>query len=234
VEATQESSTLVVFSANGDRRVLLDRAIPDFLALPSGDIVAAREADVGVEVWWLNAAGDARLVGAVEATTAETGPFGLAVSPDGRSIAAGWAGDSVRVFGPAPAELREIGSPVIVSDDGEVLIARGVAGDVLFWDNDTLSTLGFASSDPLARPGSTLVAWHAASSEPGIGSVELFDPVNDTRQSLSVPTRRGMFVSEVGVRYVLLEQPQADANRVVLLLDVDSKQFLEFRAAPPG
>ena len=113
----------------------------------------------------------------------QVGPFGFAISPDGRTVAAGWVGGPVEVIGPKPATLRDIGAPLVVADDGRIVAVTGRVGDAYLLEGDKLVELAAPESDPVAVPGSGLVAWASIGDDGALDAVEVRDLLAGTSET---------------------------------------------------
>ena len=155
------TAELWILSPTAPPRRLLDN-VNSFVQSGARELVAVRDVGTVRAIWRVPLDGSAAAVIAelpVPDHGPQVGPFGFAISPDGRTVAAGWVGGPVEVIGPNPATLRDIGAPLVVADDGRIVAVTGRVGDAYRLDGDRLVELAAPESDPLAVPGSGLVAW---------------------------------------------------------------------------
>ena len=164
----------------------------------------------------------------------QVGPFGFAISPDGRTVAAGWVGGPVEVIGPASASFRDIGAPLVVGDDGRILAVTGRVGDAYLLDGDRLVELAAPESDPLAVPGSGVVAWASIGEDGGLRAVEVRDLIAGTSETYPAD---GVATNVVGLGadLVLLEATAFDpVTRTVGVVDRRTATFETFEASAPA
>ena len=155
------TAELWILSPTAPPRLLLDN-VNSFVQSGARELVAVRDVGTVRAIWRVPLDGSAAAVIAelpVPDHGPQVGPFGFAISPDGRTVAAGWVGGPVEVIGPKPGRLRDIGAPLVVADDGRIVAVTGRVGDAYRLDGDRLVELAAPESDPLAVPGSGLVAW---------------------------------------------------------------------------
>lgn len=161
------------------------------------------------------------------------GPFGVAISPDGRTVAAGWVGATVTIDGPVPSTLDDVGAPLVVGDDGVLAAVTGRAGEAWLVVAGQLTELAPADSDPLTLPGTGFVAWPALDPGDALTAVE----VRDVLAGLS--RRYPVGGSADGIReftpdHILLEATAFDPlQRTVGYLDLDDGRFGTFEASAP-
>ena len=231
------TSELWVLSQTAPPRLLLDQ-VTSFLQSDAGEVLAVRDAGTVREIWRMPLA--ARRRPAVIAELAvpdhgpQVGPFGFALSPDGRTMAAGWVGGPVEVIGPAPASFRDIGAPLVVADDGRILAVTGRVGDAYLFDGGRLVELAAPESDPLAVPGSGVVAWASISEDGGLLAVEVRDLIAGTSESYPA---QGIATNVVGIEasLVLLEATAFDPlTRTVGVVDRPTARFQTFEASAPA
>ena len=230
------SAELWVASPTAPMRLLLD-AVDSFVVSGDREVLAVRDEGATRTIWRVPTAGTApaMAIAAVPLPAAgpELGPFGFAVSPDGRTVAAGWVGGPVQVVGPAPATFRDLGAPLVVDDDGRIVAVTGRAGEAYLVEGDRLTALAPPDSDPLALPGSGVVAWPAIQ-DSTLTAVEIRDLLAGT--SASYPAGGvAMKVRELGPTYVILEATAFDpVSRTVGILDQRDGRFTSFEAQAPA
>jgi hypothetical protein len=227
---------LWVVSRTASMRSLLD-AVDSFVVSGDREILAVRDEGTTRTIWRVPTAGAAPAVGVASvplpSAGPELGPFGFAISPDGRTVAAGWVGGPVQVVGPAPAMFRDIGAPLVVDDDGRVVAVTGRAGEADLVDGDGLSPLAPPDSDPVAIPGSGLVAWTTIR-DGRLSAIEVRDLLAGTSATYPVDAV-AMKVRELGPTYVVLEATGFDPlSRTVGILDRRDGRFTSFEASAPA
>jgi hypothetical protein len=230
------TAELWILSPTAPPRLLLDN-VNSFVQSGAREVVAVR--DVGTEraIWRVP------LDGAPAAVIAElavpdhgpqVGPFGFAISPDGRTVAAGWVGGPVEVIGPTPATKRDIGAPLVVADDGRIVAVTGRVGDAFLLDGDRLVELAAPESDPLAVPGSGLVAWAIVGDDGGLVSVDVRDVLAGTEATYPAGGTTTNVV-ELTADHVVLEATAFDPQkRTIGVVDRRSGRFDTFEAAAPA
>ena len=162
------------------------------------------------------------------------GPFGFALSPDARTVAAGWVGGPVEVIGPMHTSLRDVGAPLVVADDGRLVATTGRAGEAYLVDGDQLVELAPADSDPVAVPGTGSVAWASVGEDGGLVAVEVRDLLAGTSETHPA-TGLATNVRELGTRYVILEATAFDPlTRTVTVIDRRDGRSATFEASAPA
>ena len=227
---------LWVVSRTAPMRSLLD-AVDSFVVSGDREVLAVRDEGSTRTIWRVPTVGAAPAVAVASfplpPAGPELGPFGFAVSPDGRTVAAGWVGGPVQVAGPAPASFRDLGAPLVVDDDGRIVAVTGRAGEAYLVAGDGLTALAPPDSDPLAIPGSGVVAWATIENDK-LTSVEIRDLLAGTSASYpvdAVPLK----VRKVDPTYVLLEATAFDPlSRTVGILDRRDGRFTTFEAPAPA
>lgn len=168
-------------------------------------------------------------------TDVEVGPFGLAVSPDGRTVAAGRVGGAIEVVGGVTAVAgRDIGAPLVVADDGTVVATEGRAGEAYLVRDGELVDLAPPDSDPVVAPGTSIVAWGSVAADGSLLAVEVHDVLSGAARShpASGPATNVRWISAGAV---LLEATSFDPlRRSAALLDLATGRFGTFEAAAPG
>ncbi len=230
------TSGLWLIPATGTPRILLDR-VAEYRLIGTDEVVAARDIGKMREIWRVSLRGPAPVrLGAIPPAAADgeqLGPFGVAVSPDGRTIAAGWVGGQVRVFGPAPANLVDVGAPLVVDDDGAVVAVTGRAGEAYVRTGDVLEELAPADADPLALAGAGAVAWGVAGADGALERVEVHDLFGGTGRAYPAEGA-ATNIREFGADHVLLEATAFDPlHRTVAYLDLADGGFAVFDADAP-
>ncbi len=230
------TAELWVLSQTGPPRLVLDN-VNSFVQTAPREVVAVRDIGSVRSIWRVplgggSAAAIAEL--AVPDHGPQVGPFGFAISPDGRTVAAGWVGGPVEVSGPAPATFRDIGAPLIVADDGRIVAVTGRVGEAYLLDGGRPVELAGPESDPLAVPGSGVVAWASIGEDGGLLAVEVRDILagtSETYPAAGVATN----VREITTDHVILEATAFDpATRTAGVVDRRTGQFQQFEASAPA
>ncbi|HUP55131.1 MAG TPA: hypothetical protein VM408_06470, partial [Methylomirabilota bacterium] len=124
-------SELWLVSLGAPPRFVLD-GIDSFVVRDDDEVLAVRD-DAGRRSIWRVPTSPARPRAiadlALPGEGPELGPFGFAISPDGRTVAAGWVGGALEVIGPVPASYTDKGAPLVVADDGRLVAVTGRAGE---------------------------------------------------------------------------------------------------------
>ena len=161
------------------------------------------------------------------------GPFGVAVSPDGRTVAAGWVGGPLEVVGPIPSSHNDVGAPLVVDDDGRLLAVTGRAGEGYLVDGDRLDEFAPADSDPLVEPGTGTVAWPTVGEDGALVGVEVRDLITGTIETYRVGGL-ATNVTELTASHVILEATAFDPlRRTVTVIDRRDGRSTTFEAAAP-
>ncbi len=230
------TAELWVLSLATPPRLLLDH-VNSFVQSGAREVVAVRDVGTVRAIWRVPLGGAAAAVVAelpVPDHGPQVGPFGFALSPDGRTVAAGWVGGPVEVFGPASATFRDIGAPLVVADDGRIVAVTGRAGDAYLLDGDRLVELAGPESDPLAVPGSGVVAWASIGDDGELLSVEVRDLLAGTRETY--PARGSATnVQELTASHIVLEATAFDpSTRTTGVVERASGRFEAFAASAPA
>ena len=101
------TAELWILSPTAPPRLLLDN-VNSFVQSGARELVAVRDVGTVRAIWRVPLDGPAAAVIAelpVPDHGPQVGPFGFAISPDGRTVAAGWVGGPVEVIGPKPGEV---------------------------------------------------------------------------------------------------------------------------------
>ncbi len=231
------TAELWLVSRSAPMRLLLD-AVESFVVSGDREVLAVRDEGSTRTIWRVPTAGAASAVAVAEvpllAAGPELGPFGFAVSPDRRTVAAGWVGGRVEVVGPVPATFRDLGAPLVVADDGRIVAATGRAGEGYLVEGDRLIDLAPPDSDPLAIPGSGIVAWSSVRADSTVATVEIRDLLAGTSATYPV-NGRATKVRELSANYVILEATAFDPlSRTVGILDRRDGRFATFEATAPN
>ena len=232
---TPTTSELWLLSRTAPPRLLLDRAV-SFFGVGGQEIVAVR--DIGEErsIWRvpLDGGSPAEVVALpVPDHGPQVGPFGVAMSPDGRTVAAGWVGGRVEVIGPATTSLRDVGAPLLVGDDGKLVAVTGRAGEAYVVEADRMAELAPADSDPLAIPRTGVVAWAAVREDGWLRSVEVRDLLAGTSETYP-GSGLATNVKELEAGHVILEAKAFDPLvRTVGVVDRRTGRFATFDVTAP-
>jgi hypothetical protein len=232
------TSDLWLVPASGVGRILLDR-VGEYRLIGTDELLAARDVGKMRELWRVPLGGPPPVrIGVIPPAGVgggDLGPFGVAVSPDGRTIAAGWVGGPLEVIGPAPASHVDIGAPLVVDDEGAVLAVTGRAGEAYTRAGDELEELAPVDADPLASARTGVVAWGVVGADGALEAVEVHDLLGGSGRTYpAIGTATN--VREVTGSHVLLEATAFDPlHRTVAYLDLDDGRFAVFEAdAPDG
>ena len=229
------TAELWILSQTAPPRRLLDN-VNSFVESGAREVVAVRDVGTMREIWRVPLGGASPTAIAelpVPDHGPQVGPFGFAISPDGRTVAAGWVGGPVEVIGPAPAAFRDIGAPLVVADDGRIVAVTGRVGDAYLLDGDRLVELAEPESDPLAVPGSGTVVWASIGDDGALQAVEIRDLIAGTSESYpagGVATN----VRALTPDHIVLEATAFDTGtRTVGVVDRQSGRFQTFEASAP-
>ena len=230
------TSELWMLSPTAPPSRLLDN-VNSFVQSGARELVAVRDVGTVRAIWRVPLDGSAATVLAelpVPDHGPQVGPFGFAISPDGRTVAAGWVGGPVEVIGPNPATLRDVGAPLVVADDGRIVAVTGRVGDAYLLDGDRLVELAAPESDPLAAPGSGLVAWASIADDGTLDAVEVRDLLAGTSETYPASGTATNVVA-LTADHVLLEATAFDAQaRTIGVVDRRSGRFETFEASAPA
>jgi hypothetical protein len=230
------TSELWVLSQTAPPRLLLDK-VDSFVQGGAREVLAIRDVGTARSIWRVPLEAGAPAVIAelaVPGDGPQVGPFGFAISPDGRTVAAGWVGGPVEVIGPASTSFRDIGAPLVVADDGRIVAVTGRVGDMYLLDGGRLVELAKPESDPLAVPGSGVVAWASLAEDGALVAVEVQDLLagtGETHAAEGVATN----VVDIGPTHVVLEATAFDPlTRTVGVVDRRTGRFATFEASAPA
>lgn len=217
-------------------RVLLT-GVTSFVVRSDAEVVAVRDVGAMRSIWRVpldNGAPTSLAEFRVPAHGSLVGPFGFAISPDGRTVAAGWVGGPLVVSGPAPGTFRDLGAPLVVGDDGRPVAVTGRAGEAYLVDGARLVQLAPPESDPLAVPGTGRVAWATVGEDGELRSVEVRDLLAGTTETYPAggPATN---VQQLTPTHVILEATAFDpGQRTVGVVDRRDGRWATFEApAPP-
>ena len=232
---TPTTTELWLMSQATPPRLLLDRVV-SFVAIGEREVAAVRDIGDRRSIWRVPLDGGPPTAMAelpVPDQGPQVGPFGFAISPDGRTVAAGWVGGLVEVVGPAPASLRDVGAPLVVADDGRLVAVAGRAGEAYLIENDRMVELAPSESDPLATPGSGSLAWASVGEDGALRSVEVRDLLAGTSETYPAGGL-ATNVRALTASHVILEATAFDPLvRTVALVDRLTGGFTTFEAAAP-
>jgi hypothetical protein len=237
VVVIREAATaeLWVLSQTAPPRLVLDN-VNSFVQSGPREVIAVRDVGTVRAIWRVPLGGGAAAAIAELAVPdhgPQVGPFGFAISPDGRTVAAGWVGGPVEVSGPAPASFRDIGAPLVVADDGRIVAVMGRVGDAYLLDGDRLRELAPPESDPLGVPGSGVVAWASLGDDGALLAVEVRDLLADTTETYPA-VGAASNVREIGADHIVLEATAFEpGTRTVGVVDRHSGRFRTFEASAP-
>ena len=226
---------LWLVSLTAPPRLLLDR-VETYVVRGDREILAVRDEGTTRSIWSVPTGSDPPVSVAGLAFPdgdPELGPFGFAVSPDGRTVAAGWVGGPLEVIGPVPASYADKGAPLVVADDGRLIGVTGRAGEAYRVDGDRLVELAPADSDPLAMPGTGWVAWPSVAEDGRLTAVEVRDLLagrSETYPAAGLATN----VRELSASHVILEATAFDPlTRTVTVVDRRDGRSATFEATAP-
>lgn len=230
------SAELWVVPPNGAPRVLLDQ-VDSFVVSGELEVLAVRDDEASTRaIWRVPTTGASPTLMAqvpLPAGGPDLGPFGFAISPDGRSVAMGWVGGPLSVIGPNPQSLHDLGAPLVVDDAGQVIAVTGRAGEAYLVQGDQLTDLAPPDSDPIGISGTSFVAWPVVGDDGALVVVEVRDLVSGraaTYQAHGLATN----VREVSANLVILEGTAFDPlNRTIGVLDRQDGRFATFEASAP-
>ncbi len=227
---------LWVLSQTEPPRLLLD-SVNAFIHSGAREVIALRDVGPVRAIWRVPLGGASPAVIAevpVSDHGPQVGPFGFAISPDGRTVAAGWVGGPVVVIGPAQADFRDIGAPLVVTDDGRIVAVTGRVGDAYLLDGDRLVELAGPESDPVAVPGSGVVAWASIAEDGALVAVEVRDLLAGSSETYSA-TGVATNVVEITADHIVLETTAFDPlTRSVGVVDRRTGAFRTFEASAPA
>lgn len=216
-------------------RIVLD-AVDSFMVRDDGEILAVRDDGTRRAIWRVPT-GQERPVQVADLALPderpELGPFGFAISPDGRTVAAGWVGGPLEVMGPAPASLDDLGAPLVVGDDGRLVAVTGRAGEAYLVDGLRLVDFAPPDSDPIAVPGTGWVAWATMGVDGGTSAIEVRDLIGGARETYpagGLPPN----VQELTPTHVILESTAFDPlERIVGVVDRRDGRVAMFEPSAP-
>jgi hypothetical protein len=229
------TSELWVVSRGTPPRLLLDR-VATFVVSGEEEVLAVRDEGAKRAVWRVPTTGAPPLSIAqlpLPPDMPSLGPFGFAISADGRTVAAGWVGGPLEIIGPIPSSHRDLGAPLIVDDDGRLLAVTGRVGEAYRVDGGGLVELAPADSDPIVLPGTGTMAWAAVGEDGRLLAVEVRDlstGANETLPATGLPTN----VTELSATHVIVEATAFDPlERTVGIVDRRDGRYATFQAAAP-
>lgn len=165
----------------------------------------------------------------------DLGLYGVAVSPDGRTVAAGRVGGVVETVGAVAGRAGTgLGAPLVVTDEGVVIASTGRAGEAYRLRDGTLVELAPPDADPIVAPGGSVVAWGSVDADGTLRSVEVHDVIAGTGRSYPADGRatKVRWFTRTGL---LLEATAFDPlRRSVAFLDLGSGRFGTFEAEAPS
>jgi hypothetical protein len=227
---------LYVASLTDPPRLLLD-SVETFVVYRDRELLAVRDDGAMRAIWRVPIDGSPPAVIAeitLPDDSPELGTFGFAVSPDGRTVAAGWVGGPLEVVGPAPASLHDLGAPLVVADDGRVVAVTGRSGEAYLVEGDRLIDLAPPESDPLAVPGTGVVAWAVVDATGELSAVEVRDLLAGTDETYPA-TGQANNVVAVTATHVILEATAFDPLiRTSGAIDRRDGRAATFLASAPG
>ena len=230
------TAELWLVSLSGPPRVLLT-GVTSFVVGGDAEVLAVRDVGATRSIWRVpldTAAPTSIAEFPVPDHGPQVGPFGFAISPDGRTVAAGWVGGPLVVSGPVPGTFRDLGAPLVVGDDGRVVAGTGRAGEAYLVDGEQLVELAPPDSDPLAVPGTGRVAWATVGENGGLRSVEVRDLLAGTTETYPAdgPATN---VQQLTPTHVILEATAFDPlKRTVGVVDRRDGRSATFEASAPA
>ena len=234
--ASAPTAELWVVSPTAPMRLLLD-AVESFVVNGEGEVLAVRDQGSSRAIWRVPTGAAPPAVIAelpLPGDGPELGPFGFAISPDGRTVAAGWVGGPLEVIGPARSSLRDLGAPLVVADDGRLVAVTGRAGEAYLVDGDRLVDLAPPDSDPVTLPGSGTVAWPTVGEDGALTAVEVRDLLAGTSETYRADGL-ATNVRQVSASHVILEATAFDPlSRTVGIVDRRDGRFATFQVTAPA
>ncbi len=231
--AASSSELWIVPGGAAPPRVLLDGVV-SFVVRGDHEVLAVRDDSGSREIWRVPTSGPPPSVVAKVPMQPDPGPFGFAISPDGRTVAAGWVGGPLEVVGPNPASFFDRGAPLVVADGGHVVAVTGRAGEAYVVDGDRLTDLAPPDSDPVSIPGTGFVAWPSVGDDGTLVGVEVHDLLAGTGQTYEA-SGPATNVRELTASLVVLEATAFDPlHRTVGVLDLRDGRFATFEAPAPA
>lgn len=234
-EGPAARAELWLVSIGASPRLVLD-AVDGFVVRDDGEILAVRDEGTRRAIWRVPTGPDRPIAIAELALPderPELGPFGFALSPDGRTVAAGWVGGPLEVIGPAPASLDDLGAPLVVADDGRLVAVTGRAGEAYLVDGRRLIDLAPPDSDPIAVPGTGWVAWATIGVDDETSAIEVRDLIggaSETYRAGGLPPN----VRELTPTHVILESTAFDPlERIVGVVDRRDGRLALFEPSAP-
>ena len=227
---------LYVASLTDPPRLVLD-SVETFVVDRDRELLAVRDDGAMRAIWRVPIDGSPPAVIAeipVPDDSPELGPFGFAVSPDGRTVAAGGVGGPLEVVGPAPGSFHDLGAPLVVADDGRVVAVMGRSGEAYLVGGDRLTELAPPESDPLAVAGTGVLAWAVVDASGELSAVEVRDLLADTDDTYPASGPATNVVA-VTPNHVILEATAFDPlTRTSAVIDRTDGRAATFLAAAPG
>lgn len=230
------ASELTIVRPGTAPRVVLDR-VSQVMPDTAESVIAVRDEDARQQVVRVPL-GNGRPAVLWEAAfpldaSVASSPFGVALSPDRRTVAAGWVGGTVTIVGPAPSTIDDVGAPLVVGDGGRLAATFGRAGEAYRIDGDAVTDLAPPDSDPLALAGTGFVAWPVVDGAGALAAIQLEDVLAGA--SRTFPARGpAAALHEFRPDHVLLETTAFDPlHRTIGYLDLGDGRFGTFEAAAP-
>ena len=231
------ASELTIVRPGTAPRVVLDR-VSQVMPDTAESVIAVRDEDARQQVVRVPL-GNGRPAVLWEAAfprdaSAASSPFGVALSPDRRTVAAGWVGGTVTIVGPTTSTIDDVGAPLVVGDGGRLAATFGRAGEAYRIDGDAVIDLAPPDSDPLALAGTGFVAWPVVDAGGTLTAIQLEDVLAGASRTFPV---RGpaSALREFRPDHVLLETTPFDPlHRTIGYLELGDGRFGTFEAAAPA
>lgn len=236
-EAPASSGTELWLASRGRPPRILLKDVDSFVVHDDTELLAVRDLGTTRGIWRIPLSAAAPTAVAefpVPGEDPQIGPFGFALSPDGRTVAAGWVGGPIVIDGPVKSTARDMGAPLVVGDDGRLIAVSGRAGEAYLVEGQRLIDLAPPDSDPLAVPGTGWVAWTTMGADGETSALEVRDLIGgatETYRAGGLPQN----VQRLTPTHVILETTGFDPlERVVGVVDRGDGRIAMFEPSAPS